>query len=677
MNGEEKQLTLSWNDYMYQEVETLSELPFGYNDTWDIYASGLEQTVYYYVIGPEAYGVQAIYRGLGEERRSEIAWAEVTGIGADVQPAAATPAYPDVDPSDVGGQIDYGFYTGEEQLSTVSNNAKAETYDVAIKLQNEALVGSHIESITIPMQTKDGISNVSVWLSSQLRVENGKNVPDLVSKSVELTEAGFVTVKLDKPYIIPAEGVYVGYSFTIDDVSVTENQSPVAITNQVNEGGFYMHTSDGFLKWIDATDIYGGSAALTVTVAGKLIKSNAVSMADLPAQYVMTNSEISLPVSVVNHGSEGVKSIDIEYTLAGKTASQHIDVEPAVSGFFGKTATVVVSLPALAESGTYVVDMKVTKVNGVDNEDPNNANGYKIVALNTVPKHRVLLEEYTGLWCGWCPRGFVALEKLASLYPDDYVLVSYHNGDDMEIMASSDFPSNVAGFPSAYIERKTEVDPYYGTTQSTPLGVANDMAAEAEKNKDESDAGEPSVNKKNKILNNKKRQCPDTPTNITDDEQEKSSSTLSNSLSRSYDRKNKKKKKEEIDVNEVKEIDMNYDIEIEKKEKPKSKDNINKEKFIENTNDNYIIINDNKDAEENNKDISGIKVLRINYMSIPENPEDGISFNIKFKKKRKTFIETFNTKNDIIPKECLAKYYEMFIRENFKGCVFSKEMLFE
>ena len=198
-----------------------------------------------------------------------------------------------------------------------------------------------------------------------------------------------------------------------------------------------------------------------------------------------------------------------------------------------------------------------------------------------------------------------------------------------------------------------------------------------EKNKDESEAGEPSVNKKNKILNNKKRQCPDTPTNITDDEQEKSSSTLSNSLSRSYDRKNKKKKKEEIDVNEVKEIDMNYDIEIEKKEKPKSKDNINKEKFIENTNDNYIIINDNKDAEENNKDISGIKVLRINYMSIPENPEDGISFNIKFKKKGKTFIETFNTKNDIIPKECLAKYYEMFIRENFKGCVFSKEMLFE
>lgn len=202
-------------------------------------------------------------------------------------------------------------------------------------------------------------------------------------------------------------------------------------------------------------------------------------------------------------------------------------------------------------------------------------------------------------------------------------------------------------------------------------------ANNADKTKDGTAAVEPPVNKKNKKLSNKKRQSPDTPSNITDDEQEKSTSTVSNSLSCSYNKKNKKKKKEEIDVEEVKEIDMNYDIEIEKKEKPKSKDNISKEKFVENIKDNYIVINDDKNAEENNRDISGIKVLRINYMKIPEKPEDGIAFNIKFKKKGKTFIETFNTKNDNIPKECLAKYYEMFIRENFKGCVFSKEMLFE
>ena len=205
-----------------------------------------------------------------------------------------------------------------------------------------------------------------------------------------------------------------------------------------------------------------------------------------------------------------------------------------------------------------------------------------------------------------------------------------------------------------------------------------------EKTEDESDECTPHLSKKNEILNNKKRKSPETPNNITDDEQEKSASTVSNSISKSHEWKNKKKKKKEIaddnDNDEIKEIDMNYDIEIEKKEKPKTKDNINKdkkEKFLDTIDGNTITIKDEKDVNEDNKDMNGINVIRINYMRIPENPEDGLEFNITFKKKGKTYIETFNTKKDNIPKECLAKYYEMFIHENFKGCVFSKEMLFD
>ena len=169
----------------------------------------------------------------------------------------------------------------------------------------------------------------------------------------------------------------------------------------------------------------------------------------------------------------------------------------------------------------------------------------------------------------------------------------------------------------------------------------------------------------------KRQRWPDTPGNITDDDQEKSSSTVCNSISKSHDRENKKKKTEKVDDEKIIEIDLNYDIEIEKKEKPKSEEKRNKEEMLD------IVIKDEKDEKDVNKDFSGIKVKKINNMKIPENPNDGISFNIKFKKQGKTFIENFNTKNDSIPNECLAKYYEMFIRENFKGCTFSKEMIFE
>lgn len=99
------------------------------------------------------------------------------------------------------------------------------------------------------------------------------------------------------------------------------------------------------------------------------------------------------------------------------------------------------------------------------------------MAMNTLPKKRTLLEEYTGTWCGYCPRGYVGLEKLAELYPDDYVLVSYHNGDDMEIMSSYSFPSPVEGFPDAWMDRDVEVDAYYGINYGKKdLGIADDLA---------------------------------------------------------------------------------------------------------------------------------------------------------------------------------------------------------
>ena len=472
VNGEVKPLTCFRDDYLYQAVPTMTEFPYGYSDGWDISASYF----YYYVIGPEAYGIQAIYRGGGEEHRSEIVWADVAELGAEVQPAAATPAYPDVTISETDNRIDYGFYTGDEKINVATNNYKPETYDVAIRLNDPATVGTAIESITIPLQEVKGVSDISVFLTSQLRVEKGKNAADLVVKTVTPDEPGFITVTLDKPYQIPEGGVYVGYSLTIDDVSSVENAKPIAITDKVNEGGFYLHTSDGFLKWLDVAEGFGGSALIQVKLAGSTIKSNAAAIAQGETQYVKTGEAITVPVTVTNHGAKGIQSIDVAYSLAGQNGTQHFDVN--VDAFFGKSAQVKLNIPALAEKGNYELVVKVDKVNAAANEDAANSTTLPVIALNTVPKKRTLLEEYTGTWCGWCPRGYVGLEKLAELYPDEYVLVSYHNADDMEIMSSKYFPSPVAGFPDSWMDRTTELDAYYGVEYGVKdFGIADDLAA--------------------------------------------------------------------------------------------------------------------------------------------------------------------------------------------------------
>lgn len=478
VNGEVKQMEATPWDFIYLD-EPMNEFPFGFSDGWDIYTSGNEVQFYYHVVGPEQFGVQIIYRGAGEERRSEIVWADVYEYGAEVQPDAATPAYPDVDPADKGGEISYSYYTGDEseEVTVISNASKPETYDVAIKIQDPAMIGAYIESITFPIQTLDGVSDISVFLTSQLRVENGKNVPDLVSKAVTPEQAGFVTVELDKPYIIPAEGVYVGYSLTITDVQAEENQMPIVVSKGAKEGGLYLHTSDGFLKWLDASQIFDANSTIQVKLGGKVIKENAAGVVPAEPQYVMTGNQFTLPITVKNYGSNGIQSFDVKYTIGNEVGDAHFDVNPAVEGVFGKATTAELTVPAIAVAGNYDLNVEITKVNGVANESE--AIVVPVVALNTVPKHRSVLEEYTGLWCGWCPRGLVSLEKLAQLYPDDYVLMSYHNGDEMEIMNSALFPNYVAGFPDAYIDRAQEVDPYYGTG-SNEFGVAADLKARSE-----------------------------------------------------------------------------------------------------------------------------------------------------------------------------------------------------
>lgn len=475
VNGEDKQLSFSPYDYV-ELTEEMTEIPYDFTEEWDFYISGAMRDIYYHTIGFEALGVQTIYRGAGEERRSEIQWISASDIGSEIQPDKATPEYPEATIGENDNRIGFGYYTGEEQVGMTTNASKPETYDVAVKIDDAATVGTLIESITFPLASIEGISDVSVFLTSQLRVENEKNAADLVTKAVTPTEPGFITVKLDKPYTIPAGGVYVGYSFTVNDVNSEENQYPVAVMPYASPNGYFLHTSGGIMKWINMAEGVSANALIQVSIAGSAVKKFAASPVPAEEQYVMTGQTFNVPFTVVNHGAEGISSLDIEYEVAGLTGTEHFDVNPAVAGFFGKTTQVTLNIPAINEKGNYSLQTKVVKVNGVTNEDAAIDGFTPVVVLNTVPKHRAVLEEYTGFWCGWCPRGFVALEKLAELYPDEYVLMSYHNEDELEIMPSANYPSYVAGFPSAWIDRVQDVDPYYGSGENN-FGIENDLAA--------------------------------------------------------------------------------------------------------------------------------------------------------------------------------------------------------
>ncbi len=96
-----------------------------------------------------------------------------------------------------------------------------------------------------------------------------------------------------------------------------------------------------------------------------------------------------------------------------------------------------------------------------------------------MPTHKLVVEEATGTWCGWCPRGAVFLDSLNKVHPTTTVCIAVHNQDPMtDATYDSGMGTLIAGYPSVLVDRSKEsVDPStvftHYTTHIGDFGVAD------------------------------------------------------------------------------------------------------------------------------------------------------------------------------------------------------------
>lgn len=91
---------------------------------------------------------------------------------------------------------------------------------------------------------------------------------------------------------------------------------------------------------------------------------------------------------------------------------------------------------------------------------------------------KVFFEEGTGMWCGWCVRGIVAVREAYAKYPDNFVAVTIHSNDRLEtdnykvgdVMSAS-------GLPAGIINRTLNLDP---NPQDVCTAVENSLAQQME-----------------------------------------------------------------------------------------------------------------------------------------------------------------------------------------------------
>ena len=203
-------------------------------------------------------------------------------------------------------------------------------------------------------------------------------------------------------------------------------------------------------------------------LAGDAVKTNAAQVVLGEEFNVETGEPTTIDCTVINHGAAGITGIDYSVLFNGEKVYEPRHADLDIKAVYGAEATLQLTLPAIAQKGVYAYTISIDKVNGEANEEQANAST-EIRAYNTLPVHRAVLEEYTGTWCGYCPRGFVGLEEMNRLYPTDFIGVSYHNGDPMAV--TDDYPSPVEGFPDAWIDRWYQTDAFCGDEDYGVFGV--------------------------------------------------------------------------------------------------------------------------------------------------------------------------------------------------------------
>ena len=420
------------------------------------------------------------------------------------------------------GQAWFGYWNPED-IMTLGTMCDCD-YALAIYIPNKvAGQGATIDGMRFYLPTTIGLSNVKAWISTKLS-EVGKYADgyDLEIKNVETPVEGYNEVLFDKKYEIPEGGLYVGFYFdskvdmteyppddytTIEEyyewyakylewIAVHPEAEPFAVTpgDKLFEGTMYfasvyqdeLYTQYAemygdpsyldFVGWFDYSTFgyYLGAEAL---IGGDKFLKNAATLSDFGEKFASVNQDVIFPVTITNSGLNGIQNFTYEVSINGaKPFETTVTLDNPVEKILDYT-TVNVTFNTGEQAGTQKIELALTKVNGEPNEKESVAKG-TLYVLSEAAKKKPLIEEYTGTWCGWCTRGWVALEKLAADFGDDIVLVASHNGDPMEIEEYMEVQNKyIEGYPSMLINRVANVDPYYGTDDYIPYYIKTDVEA--------------------------------------------------------------------------------------------------------------------------------------------------------------------------------------------------------
>lgn len=379
-------------------------------------------------------------------------------------------------------EVDFSYNEGIPQSV---GSRSMETVDVAIKIDDPSLAGLELVGITAYVSPTSGLLDTSVWLSSALQLSARYNDPDIVEIPVDLVEGeyagryicGVLEARLETPYVMTEKPVYVGYSMTIASLSSQLLQYPVVITEGHNDNSMFLHGTQTQASWANLSEMLDASACIVAHLRGDF-DDYYIDIVSGERVFAEEGESFMTKLQLLDKGAEPVSKISYKYSYDEneevKTGS--FDIEDPLTINLSIPYTLEFPFEGVSGEGSHKLYVTIDEINGEPNSitEPYEVD---VIISSFIPVHRPLVEEYTGLWCGWCPRGFYGMEKIAETFGDSQVSICYHNnsqGSDPMTVTTS-YPMSVSGFPNASVDRQALVDPWYGSVQSIDFGIGQDV----------------------------------------------------------------------------------------------------------------------------------------------------------------------------------------------------------
>ena len=348
-----------------------------------------------------------------------------------------------------GVYIDYCEGTLATSTSgTYTGIPNAGTYECAIRIPAEKLaayVGNELTKVSVGIPSVSSVTlpteKITVW------VRHSKDGENLASAEVKASK-GWKQIALTSAYSITGEEaeLWVGYTWT-----QTTKLNILSFAGPTDANGCWVKRG---ANWQDYSNQNKGSLAIRAYVEGAVPQRDlAVQNLTLGQKIYEIGDEIIVRGEVKNKAIVTAEKPVLKYALNGEILGE-MPYTGSLKQDEKAEFKLVVPTDGVTEEGTYVVTVEAVWNDSLPDDFPSdNVASIDVELAKEVFVRKMVVEEGTGTWCGNCPRGIVAMEEMNERYPDTFIGIAIHHGDDYAT-AYPAIINQLSGYPQCMINRE-------------------------------------------------------------------------------------------------------------------------------------------------------------------------------------------------------------------------------